>query len=50
MIVLQVQKLKFVTIELDPVILEFKILCCHNFENDQRLKQSGLVDPRQGFL
>jgi len=33
MLVIHLQKLKFVTIELDEYLLEFKIVCMHNFEN-----------------
>ena len=37
LLVLDLPKLKFVTLELDREIFEFKILCLHNFENDRRL-------------
>ena len=50
MLVIQLPSLKFVTLEMDLEVLEFKILCMHNFENQRNLKSSGKINPRQGFL
>ena len=50
MLVVHLPKLKFVTIELDENLLEFKIVCLHNFEDEPRLRETGKVNPRQGFL
>ena len=33
MLVIQLPSLKFVTLEMDQEVFEFRILCMHNFEN-----------------
>jgi hypothetical protein len=38
MIVIYIPSLKFITLEFDENIFEFKILCMHNFENNIKLK------------
>lgn len=50
MLVVHLPKLKFVTIELDEDLLEFKIVCLQDFENKVQLQETGKVYPRQGFL
>ena len=50
MLVIQVDKLKFDTLEFDSSTFEFRIVCLHNFENDHRLRMTGKVNARFGFL
>ena len=51
MLVVHILPLKFVTLEIDPLINEFRIVCIHNLSNDVRLQESGkLNSARQGFL
>jgi hypothetical protein len=50
LLVLEIPKLKFITLEMDADLFEFRILCMHNFENDRRLQKSGKINSRTGFL
>ena len=51
MVVVQILPLKFVTLEIDEDVNEFRIVCIHNLSNDVRLQESGkLNSARQGFL
>ena len=34
MIVFEIPQLKFITIQIDESIFDFKVVCLHNFEND----------------
>lgn len=44
MIVAQILPLKFVTLEIDEEINEFRIVCIHNLSNDVRLQESGRLN------
>ena len=46
MLVLHIPALKFVTIEFDELLTEFRIYCMHNLENNQRLKETGKLNPK----
>lgn len=50
MLVLHIPALKFVTIEFDELLSEFRIYCMHNLENNLRLKETGKLNPKSGFL
>ena len=46
MLVLHIPALKFVTIEFDELLLEFRIYCMHNLENNLKLKETGKLNPK----
>ena len=46
MVVVQITDKRFITLEVDPLIHELRIVCLHNFENDQRLQATGKINAR----
>ena len=49
-LVIHLPKLKFIVLEFDEDIQEFKQLCIFNFENEDQFKVTGKRFPLQGLL